>query len=554
VSPTSMPTIIVVVPQTEAAAIQAIKSVDKIPSLRLVLALPSRFHRLAKDPLIAPIFYRLVDAGRLELAIQISNPPLLPLLIDTDEAKRTLPPGTDLPIPAYRHPEDVTQIVARTRADFFKSFSRAPKGIVLPYGAVSTSLLELLQRLNMAWVVAQYGLAEKAGVYKRKGLILIDGRINDMVFDERVQPEAMKRFGELTRRLQSSVPSAQKPEDSHKSNNNSELLTLNSGLSLPSDPQISVQEIDRDRVLGGVAWTSSDWSRWIGSSQKNAAWRWLEKTRDDLDHFKNSGKASIQRLDMAFDELMTAQSASFFAAIGDSSKPELSQEREQEFKATLSSVYRLMSENPPDNLFAVDNGPMQPTVRASSTTVSWVPSSLGGLLTFHDASGDDVSKGLYDFQQMQLVVSSQSLDWTLTFAALPPPTAHIDLYIDLNGQPHLGTIPLLSGHDLEASSSDAWEYAISIIGTDLKLYRTKDETHFEFDSNYPLMTAGNRMSFQLPRSSLRGNPQRWGYQIIVTDAQQAVQDLLDPIDITQADLLKAIQSGERKDIPFVRVK
>jgi len=237
-----MPTIIVVVPQTEAAAIQAIKSVDKIPSLRLVLALPSRFHRLAKDPLIAPIFYRLVDAGRLELAIQISNPPLLPLLIDTDEAKRTLPPGTDLPIPAYRHPEDVTQIVARTRADFFKSFSRAPKGIVLPYGAVSTSLLELLQRLNMAWVVAQYGLAEKAGVYKRKGLILIDGRINDMVFDERVQPEAMKRFGELTRRLQSSVPSAQKPEDSHKSNNNSELLTLNSGLSLPSDPQISVQE------------------------------------------------------------------------------------------------------------------------------------------------------------------------------------------------------------------------------------------------------------------------------------------------------------------------
>ena len=65
------------------------------------------------------------------MAVQLPNPPILPLLIDTNSAKDSLPVGSELPNPPFAYQEDVIQIIARAKADFYPSVGMLPQGIVL---------------------------------------------------------------------------------------------------------------------------------------------------------------------------------------------------------------------------------------------------------------------------------------------------------------------------------------------------------------------------------------------------------------------------------------
>jgi len=67
----------------------------------------------------------------------------------------------------------------------------------------------------------------------------------------------------------------------------------------------------------------------------------LRKTRAALETYKNSGQASVKRLDMAFEEMYLAENANYFSAMGSPTiKPGGSGRPGTEFNATLSTVYR----------------------------------------------------------------------------------------------------------------------------------------------------------------------------------------------------------------------
>src|SRR5262249_12585985 len=152
----------------------------------------------------------------------------------------------------------------------------------------------------------------------------------------------------------------------------------------------------------------------------------------------------------------------------------LSDEREREFKATLSSVYRLIGQSPPDNLFSTESVVNVPGVRASSTTVQWetMPDGRAHLL-IEDPPNDDTGDGhlvppalgAYDLLRLEILVSSDTLDWTVTLGAIKgsnlgnyqTPGPLIDIYVDLNGQPNVGTVTLLPGRGASVAPADAWE-------------------------------------------------------------------------------------------------
>jgi len=97
-------------------------------------------------------------------------------------------------------------------------------------------------------------------------------------------------------------------------------------------------------------WDRTDWSAWIGQPDKNAGWDALRKTREALEIYKNSGQASVQRLDAAFSEIYSAENANYFSSMGNMAQsPALVEERQHDFQATLLAAYRLIGQPPPDD-------------------------------------------------------------------------------------------------------------------------------------------------------------------------------------------------------------
>ncbi len=295
---------------------------------------------------------------------------------------------------------------------------------------------------------------------------------------------------------------------------------------------------------------------------------------------------------MAFEEIYNAENANYFSGIAEGETTfNLAEEREREFKATLSSVYRLIGQSPPDNLFSAETASMSPGIGASSTTVSWETLPNGrGHLTIEDPPHDDTgdghltppTTGAYDLRRVEIVVSTDTLEWTVTLGTVSgsnlgnfqTPGPLIDIYVDLNGQPNVGTLTLLPGRGASARPSDAWEYAFCLWGSQAQFYRTRGPENYELTDTLPLVIEGNQIHFSTPRTWLRGNPQRWGYQSLVMsyDPQSKesearplvtpemtvahrlpIYDLIDPLDIAQGPLLTSIEEGTRTGIPFVRL-
>lgn len=552
--------VLIFVPQTDDGAAAWMGWFDRHPNLRLVIAMSPRFTRFTKDTALKDKVLALERAGRLELALQLPNPPFLPLLIDTHSAKDAIPAGHSLPNPPYAYPDDVVQMVARAKADFFRQWNGLPRGLVLPHGAASRRLLALFDRLGFAWLAAALGAPPVDGPYQSGSVLIWDGTPVGRslgtvvrVWDER----DMKEDGKT----------ASAPIESWAQEMDKDHLEA----VLPSDAGIQTRPLPAETEWSRRTWTAPDWSRWIGGPSKNAAWEWLRRTRAELEAYQNSGRASVHRLDMAFEQFYTAENANFFAAIGHAS-PNLAEEREREFKAALATTYRLIGQAPPDDLFNALSD-VAGGARPSSTTfqAESFPDGREHMI-IRDAVGDSYGSGRWlDIHSLEIWTSNQSADWTVALSS--PTEALVDIYIDLNGRPGAGTSGLLSGRKAAAAISDAWEYAICLAGVQAFLYRTQNGGGYGLEGIFPATRTEASVSVRIPREFMRGSPRRWSYQVLAMALDPGsppagvpqplnavpaesrlppVHDLLDPLELSQAELLDRIETGGRSDIPFVR--
>jgi hypothetical protein len=173
-----------------------------------------------------------------------------------------------------------------------------------------------------------------------------------------------------------------------------------------------------------------------------------------------------------------------------------------------------------------------------------------------DAVGDAMGgPGAPDLISLEVWSSTNSVVWSVTLASATP--AFIDIYIDMNGQPNVGTPSMLPGRDFSTSPIDAWEYAIAIAGQTATLYRTQGMGTSAVVQTFPVISEGASLRVTIPATIMHGSPRRWGYQVLVMSGsatKAAVTDFIDPLEISQKDLWQAISTGQRNDIPFVRIK
>lgn len=543
---------IVYVPLTDEEAASWLTLFSRYPRLRMVVAISPRFRQFEKRPELKVQFDALLQAGRIEVALQLPNPPVLPLIIDSNSARESLSSGTSLPTPPFAYPDDIVQMIARAKADFFKTWKTLPKGFIFPYGAASPAAIRQLERLGFAWVVGSIGATDSFGVYRSGPLLVWDAyphtsQIGTLVrvWDDRAMGDAA--LGRKT------IEGWAKELEARP---NVEVL-------MPSDFTIAAAPMPEPTEWKRRTWSAPDWSGWIGSPAKNAAWVWLRKTREALETFKNSGEASVKRLDMAYEEMFMAESAGYFSTIGNPALPAASiEDREREFKASLSSVYKLIGQNPPDSLFQATAAPSE----TSGTTASAARVSAEMLadkrerVVIEDPSNDvRLNAGMgFDLRRVEILSGPENVDITATLGA--PSHALIDIYIDQNRTPEVGTsslLPMRSG--LNASAEDAWEYALTISSAQATLFRTQAGGTYETAGTFPVTVNGPSFAVSVPRSQLRGNPSRWGYQVLALPETPLakglfpIYDLLDPHGSTQTAFFETFEAGVRSDVPFVRV-
>jgi hypothetical protein len=512
---------ILYVPQTDDGSAAWPKWFAKNPDLRMVIAMSPRFSRITKDPIVKSQLAALQKEGRLEMALQIPNAPILPLLLDD---------------PPYGYSEDVVQLIAQAKAGYFKNWNSLPKGLVLPYGAASTKLISLLDRLGFSWLIGALGAPPVDGPYQSGSLMIWDGSPTGKVTGTVVHVWDERQMKD-------------KPLDGWIR----EVKAKNGSFLLPHDPDVQAVPLNTRAAWPLRTWDGTDASLWFGDATKNAAWSALRRTREALEKYKNSGQASVQRLDIAFENIYTAQNSNYFAAAGNTSlSPDLVEERDHEFQATLMAVYRVIGQSPPEDLFAPATVGLLSGLRTSSTTVRAESFPDGREhVAIEDAVGDALVPGGGDLKSLDVWAATDSVHWIVTLAS--PTASSIEIYVDLNGQPNAGTPTFLGGSPYGTSPIDAWEFAIAMAGTTATLYRTESTGTYGVVQVFPLIVEGSRFHVDIPRDLMRGNPRRWGYQVLVKDGTN-LSDFIDPLEISQKDLWQDLSTGKRNDIPFVRVR
>ncbi len=105
---------------------------------------------------IVPRWRRLADRGQVELSTTPYYHPILPLLCDTDAARRALP-GVALP-PRFAHPEDARWHVREAIASHARRFGKPPAGMWPAEGSVSPEAVEVLASEGVRWAASDEGV------------------------------------------------------------------------------------------------------------------------------------------------------------------------------------------------------------------------------------------------------------------------------------------------------------------------------------------------------------------------------------------------------------
>ncbi len=110
---------------------------------------------------IVPLHRNLQDRGQIEVATTPYYHPILPLLIDTDQATIDRP-GTTHP-PRFAHPEDARAQVAQATKEYHRLFGRAPRGMWPAEGAVSQDAAALFAEVGVRWIASDARVLERSG-------------------------------------------------------------------------------------------------------------------------------------------------------------------------------------------------------------------------------------------------------------------------------------------------------------------------------------------------------------------------------------------------------
>lgn len=563
------------------------------PGMKVTALFPEHFFGDdEKSKRAKALFQTLVSSKQVEVVLTLPEQPVLPLVMDTANARVSSPTVTALP-PPFAWPEDVVEQISLARDGYRRRWRVPPTGMKLPWGVVLGPEFPLIAKFKIGWTLLSSSGPAPSLIEGFKVPVLRPGLFPSLAAARKEWFASQAQAVLLASGTVGPIQMAAVEELGAF-----ELLAGSTG----SWDWAFLSDVVKDGLLalGREKAPPVDFSPWIGDEEENRAWELLGIARRSVNEYQNSGSANLKSLDLAKRTIHSAESGTFFDHFGTERDAGHSDDVRRDFTATLAQVYQILGQSAPPEI-------RQGFSRKGSVIVGGeepvgVFERDGSILRWRDALHDDRGPGDYfyptgpqfpagawDLLRFEIRPKETELTFVFDFAALANPGHSpsgfslplVDLYIDINQSPGAGAQEFLSGRPGMAEAADAWEYALSADGWGARFFQYVPGQGPRSVAIFTVVKSSDTaFEVTVPRRYFRGDPDSWGYAVAVmgrsaSGAPMAVKeepgpdnfggsvagreappyiDLLVPEGQSQRRILGAYKSGQDITLPFVRAE
>lgn len=326
----------------------------------------------------------LAESGQVELTTTPFYHPILPLLVDTDVAKRAMP-WARLP-ERMQAPEDARAQLERAQEAHTRVFGRKARGLWPSEGSVSPEVVPLIAQAGF-----EYFCADEAVLFRG---LEAQGKKVDHV--ELFQPWRVEEQGATLKALFRERPlsdyigfTAARTEAKAAADYLQVHLEHIAGVmpkggvvTLALDGENAWEAFAdsgegflnefyrrlaganrmRTQTLGGAldgregvatgrihsgSWIGANFDIWIGDAEENRAWDWVRRTREFLRRAESRGEVPAETCQAAWDDLYAAEGSDWFWWYGPDFQTDSDLIFDALFRTRLQNVYRRLGAVPP---------------------------------------------------------------------------------------------------------------------------------------------------------------------------------------------------------------
>ncbi|TKB76393.1 MAG: glycoside hydrolase [Nitrospira sp.] len=337
---------------------------------------------------IIPFYRRLAESGQIELTTTPFYHPILPLIIDSDFAKRSRPEAA-LP-QRYQAPADAEAQLQKSAALHTELFGHPPAGLWPSEGSVCPEMVPMVARTGFQWMATDEGnLARSLGHWDRMtdlyrpyrvgppgedvSIIFRDREISDafgFVYakwaPDSAAEDVVRRLEGIARQApheQTLIPiilDGENPWEYYYDGGQQFLTSLYSKLAKPSlalgpDLALTTNTVHRYLTnhpagtrlehLHSGSWINQDFKIWIGHPEDNRGWELLRHTRARLTEIAD--QLPPEQAKAAWEELYAAEGSDWFWWYGDDFETDYKSEFDRLFRLHLQNVFTRAGLAPP---------------------------------------------------------------------------------------------------------------------------------------------------------------------------------------------------------------
>lgn len=344
---------------------------------------------------LIPRYRKLAESGQIELSMTPYGHPIIPLLNNIENMACA---QADAPRPTYTEYPDG---VARSRWHmqqgincFEKHFGMRPNGVWLSEGAVSDDAVALIEEFGFKWTASgegvwrnsmQLGEHDVEKVHSKRALFhphVINGHqprlffrddgLSDLVGFEYSKMNSEEAAEDLVKHLVNIADFLGDRANRHVVsvildgenaweyyphngyyflNHLYETLADHPLVSTTTFSQVAqaCETYELEKLCAG-SWVYGSFSTWIGEPDKNRAWDRLIEAKQAYDNVLVSGKLTSEETNMATRQLAICEGSDWFWWFGEKNSSQSVTDFDRLFRAQLSSLYRLLKLEIPENL------------------------------------------------------------------------------------------------------------------------------------------------------------------------------------------------------------
>ncbi len=337
---------------------------------------------------VVPRWRALAERGQVELSSTPYYHPILPLVCDTDAARRALP-GLQLP-PRFQRPEDARWHVREAMRTHAARFGAPPAGMWPAEGSVSPEALELLSSEGVGWAASDEGVLLHslppdatrlrslyrpwrfaAGDGREIGMLFRDRPLSDLIGFTYARAVAKEAVADFLNRVQAigdawgrdgqegpaTVGVFLDGENAWEHYDGSGLAFLDAFYGALGSSELVTTTTVGDAVKGAAgpavprihsgSWIEASYRIWIGHHEDRQGWTALGKAREAVAAAEASGTADPDRLARAQRHCFAAEGSDWYWWYGDDFGSEQLAEFDALFRGHVVQAALLAGASPP---------------------------------------------------------------------------------------------------------------------------------------------------------------------------------------------------------------